>query len=88
MTNWDAQEVLLKTIRRRDIKIKEEQKTVQDYIDRAASDGFFECTLNLEFTETIKWLRDLKFKTQHTNGAVKISWAPENTDNWINNPYA
>lgn len=85
---WNAESVRNIATAARNESIILEKQAVIECIDEAARRGYYDYTMEIEYSETIQWLTERGFSIINKDSAKTISWAPITTAKWNQHPWA
>ena len=88
MKDWDVESVRKGAAAARDEAIDTEKKAIISCINEAAKGGYYDCTMEIEYYEVIKWLIDKGFVVIDKGPVKTISWAPITDAKWDQYPWA
>lgn len=88
MKDWDVESVREIAAAARDEAIDTEKQAIIYCINEAAKRGYYDCTMEIEYYEIVKWLTDKGFVITNKGSAKIISWAPITTAKWDKDPWA
>ena len=87
MKDWNAESVREVATAARDEAIDIEKKAIINCINEAAKRGLYDCTIEIEYYEVVRWLTDKGFVVMDKGPVKIISWAPITTDKWEQIPW-
>ena len=85
---WNVESVRNIATAARNESIILEKQAVVECIDEAAKRGYYDYTMEIEYYETIQWLKERGFSIMDKGEAKTISWAPTTVAIWDQHPWA
>lgn len=85
---WNVESVRNIATAARNESIILEKQAVMECIDEAAKRGYYDYTMEIEYYETIQWLKERGFSIMDKGAAKTISWAPTTVAIWDQHPWA